>query len=214
MTREIFRFLAESNQIEGVEDYAGSYENLDRAPLETRNSYKAMEFLFTIVDKPITEERIKLLHWYLMKGLLSDEKFRGQYRTYQVNVYKHTWDMQALELKILGQEVKTLWKRELIHKCPPAEKIPSLMRQYISRMPRSPMTAHKWFECIHPFVDGNGRTGRLVWAWVMMKRGKEVVPILRSFKGEEFRDKRQSYYDSIQTYNNQYFLKRASKILS
>lgn len=31
---------------------------------------------------------------------------------------------------------------------------------------------HVEFEMLHPFVDGNGRTGRALWAWHMLSRGQ------------------------------------------
>jgi hypothetical protein len=42
---------------------------------------------------------------------------------------------------------------------------------------------HVEFEALHPFLDGNGRTGRLIWAWQMMKCGDDpfTLPFLHRF---------------------------------
>ncbi len=34
---------------------------------------------------------------------------------------------------------------------------------------RHPYTIHHEYESLHPFSDGNGRSGRLLWAWQMRK---------------------------------------------
>lgn len=48
---------------------------------------------------------------------------------------------------------------------------------------------HHWFECIHPFVDGNGRTGRLLWNALRVKCGLDWATV--------YADKKQAYYDDI-----------------
>lgn len=36
----------------------------------------------------------------------------------------------------------------------------------------SPFEAHKEYENLHPFTDGNGRSGRAIWLWQMLHEGK------------------------------------------
>ena len=37
-----------------------------------------------------------------------------------------------------------------------------------------PWTAHVRYECLHPFTDGNGRSGRVLWYWMMRKHPKKA----------------------------------------
>lgn len=43
----------------------------------------------------------------------------------------------------------------------------------------NPWKMHVMFERLHPFMDGNGRTGRAIWAWHMQKLGLD--PFALSF---------------------------------
>ena len=52
---------------------------------------------------------------------------------------------------------------------------------------------HLKFETIHPFLDGNGRTGRLLLNFELMKHG--YVPINIKYKD------RRRYYDAFKSYN-------------
>lgn len=49
-----------------------------------------------------------------------------------------------------------------------------------------PKTAHIRFEKIHPFIDGNGRTGRLLMWWHEIKLGQEPTLIRNSEKGKYY----------------------------
>lgn len=46
-----------------------------------------------------------------------------------------------------------------------------------------PWMQHVAFELLHPYMDGNGRTGRLLWAWSMRKVGRDpfAMPFLEAF---------------------------------
>lgn len=74
------------------------------------------------------------------------------------------------------------------HTPPNALRVPELMENWLKDwLEMTPKEAHIEFETIHPFVDGNGRVGRLLMWWHELKLGLEPT-LIRS-------DKRQEYYD-------------------
>jgi len=60
---------------------------------------------------------------------------------------------------------------------------------------------HAQFETIHPFLDGNGRTGRLLIPFYLCKLGLLERPIL--YLSEYFLNNRQAYYDAIDQYHSE-----------
>lgn len=57
--------------------------------------------------------------------------------------------------------------------------------------------AHAQFESIHPFLDGNGRVGRLLIAFLLCEREILLKPVL--YLSHYFKQHRQEYYDQLQS---------------
>jgi Fic family protein len=55
---------------------------------------------------------------------------------------------------------------------------------------------HEQFEAIHPFLDGNGRLGRLLIPLFLLERGRLSQPML--YLSAYFEARRQEYYDALQ----------------
>lgn len=86
---------------------------------------------------------------------------------------------------------------ELIYTPPPGNLVPKLLSALIKKINTEkihPYLAHYEYEKIHPFTDGNGRSGRALWLWHMHK--------LTGYDGSlKFLHK--YYYQSLQQYRGQ-----------
>ncbi len=118
---------------------------------------------------PITEAQILELNAVLLRGI--DELGAGAYR--KVSVY------------LTGAPFEP----------PPPEAVPSLMQE-LSAWLAEPSEVepivfaaemHAWFETIHPFVDGNGRAGRLLVDLYLLKRGL-IRALVRAEERDRYRD--------------------------
>lgn len=58
-----------------------------------------------------------------------------------------------------------------------------------ARMRADPVVVHWNYEMLHPFTDGNGRTGRLLWLWQMVHqhRYEGIHGFLRQYYYQTFR---------------------------
>lgn len=64
----------------------------------------------------------------------------------------------------------------------------ALVLYHANNLRSTPYEVHQMYERLHPFGDGNGRSGRALWAWQMMKIGENPfeLPFLHRW-----------YYDSL-----------------
>lgn len=121
---------------------------------EVKNAYEAYERV-SVLD-PYSVKNLLLAHKIMMEGLVKEA---GSFRSGNVGIYAGT---------------------KLIHAGTPAKYVPDLMKQLFTWLKQSkyhPLVKscifHYEFEFIHPFADGNGRTGRL-WQSLILQKWKEV----------------------------------------
>lgn len=120
---------------------------------EVKNAYEAYERVSSL--DPYSVKNLLLAHKIMMEGLVKEA---GRFRSKNVGVYAG---------------------KQLIHAGSPANYVPDLMRQLFDWLRKSKLhplvkscVFHYEFEFIHPFADGNGRTGRL-WQSLILQKWKE-----------------------------------------
>jgi fido (protein-threonine AMPylation protein) len=64
--------------------------------------------------------------------------------------------------------------------------IPRQLQRILDKANRAsdgPWSVHIAFETLHPYMDGNGRAGRAIWAWQMRRLGHDpfALPFLHRF---------------------------------
>jgi len=154
---------------------------------ELLNYKEAMFFVSEYLDRKseITEEMIKDIHRILVKDVRGGSLEPGRYRKVQNYVAN----------SLTG---------EIIYKPPTFNEVPALMKDFvewlnmkkdISGILMAGVTQHRFVD-IHPFLDGNGRTARVLCTLILYQNGYDFK---RLFSLSEFYDKnRQEYYNAIQ----------------
>ncbi|HEX5591981.1 MAG TPA: Fic family protein [Solirubrobacterales bacterium] len=69
---------------------------------------------------------------------------------------------------------------------PGGPEIPNALDYILTRINQrslNPYEAHVYYETLHPFMDGNGRSGRAIWNWQMQRERHDpyALPFLHRF---------------------------------
>jgi Fic family protein len=160
-----------SSQIEGTQSYvrAMNYglEHLEHLPVSTR--------------------LIREIHTRLLEGVRGSQHQPGELRSTQ------NW---------IGPEGCTLAEATFVP--PPPHELPSALRDleaFLHQDNDMPLLikiglAHAQFETIHPFLDGNGRVGRLLITFLLCEREVLAKPVL--YLSYYFKRHRSAYYERLQ----------------
>ncbi len=153
---------------------------------EVKNYIDAMNHAIeNLKQLPVSVRLIRETHAILLSDVRGEHKKPGEVRTSQnwiggasVNTahFIPPHDMHVMELL---SDWEKFWHNEMIN-------MPVLLKSAIG---------HYQFETIHPFLDGNGRVGRLLISLQLMERKFLNYPVL--YISDFFETNRQAYYDSL-----------------
>lgn len=155
----------------------------DQRKAEVWGILRASNWIFEREKKDITLADVLTLHSLSMKGLIGEDTL-GKLRI----------NMEAI---FNSQGIA-------IYMPPPPKQVPALMEKFVKYansdrerfVPIRAVLAHYIFEKIHPFLDGNGRVGRLVLQKVLAHGGFGMKGMLTL---EEYLDShRTQYYRSLE----------------
>ena len=155
---------------------------------EVVNYVKAMNHgLGRLAKLPVSVRLIREIHEKLITGARGSTLAPGELRRSQ------NW---------IGPAGCTLAEAAFVP--PPPEDVPealAALERFLHQDDDIPLLvkiglAHVQFETIHPFLDGNGRIGRLLITFLLCERGVLQKPVL--YLSYYFKRHRQAYYDHLQ----------------
>lgn len=153
---------------------------------EVQNYIKALEFGLTrLGELPLSLRLIKEIHYHLMQGAKNSHATPGEFR------HSQNW---------IGSPGCTLNTAKFVP--PPPENLMSCLGDLEQFMHNRELPAlihaafcHYQFEAIHPFLDGNGRVGRLLIMLLLAEQ--KILPSPLLYLSAFFEATRDEYYRQL-----------------
>ncbi len=158
---------------------------------EVQNYTKAMEWAINELEKlPFSTRLIRGTHKVLLQGVRGERKQPGEFRNSQnwiggatINDAIFIPPVHTAVPELMRDIEKFLYNEEIY--------IPELLKIGL---------VHYQFETIHPFLDGNGRVGRLLIPLYLVSKGILKKPIL--YLSDFFEKNRRLYYENLMLVRN------------
>lgn len=158
---------------------------------EVQNYTKAMEWAINELEKlPFSTRLIRGTHKVLLQGVRGERKQPGEFRNSQnwiggatINDAIFIPPVHTAVPELMSDIEKFLYNEEIY--------IPELLKIGL---------VHYQFETVHPFLDGNGRVGRLLIPLYLVSKGILKKPIL--YLSDFFEKNRKLYYENLMLVRN------------